>query len=311
MRVGIVGPGRAGTSMAVALDRAGYTIGAVFGRTPDSALRLAESVEGSAPAICGSLSEILDVSDLVVLSVPDSRIRDVADRLAASAEASVGFDRKLVIHLSGSLGNDVLDSLSRRGIAVGGFHPVRAFPHPSAPDADLSGTFFGLEGDEEVILRLRDLALSLNGVALEIDPGSKSLYHAAACVAANYSVALAEAALHLFQRSGIGEEHRRSLVISLMEQTVRNLRERHPYEVLTGPVSRGDSCTVQRHAESMAEDARPEVSQLYRALGEWTALRSFEWGRISSSQYQDVMAALSSIGERGCQRSSSSEGESL
>ncbi|HYF45777.1 MAG TPA: hypothetical protein VD926_06165, partial [Acidimicrobiales bacterium] len=94
----LVGPGRAGGALALALHRAGWTVEAPLGREDD----LAAAAEGV---------------DLLVLAVPDPVIAEVAAAVDPVATT-------VVAHLAGALGLDVLAGHERRAA----LHPLVALP---------------------------------------------------------------------------------------------------------------------------------------------------------------------------------------
>ena len=102
-RLRVIGPGRAGRSLASALNRAGWQVVGLLGRGDDH--------RGAA-----------DGADLVLITTPDAAIAEVA----AGIEPS---DRAVVAHAAGSLGLDVLarlgtDAPSVPVVVVSAFSPV-------------------------------------------------------------------------------------------------------------------------------------------------------------------------------------------
>ena len=89
---------------------------------------------------------------------------------------------------------------------------------------------------------------------------ARPLYHAGAAVAANYLVALRRAAGRLLEEAGAPPE----ALDPLMLRTIENGFE------LTGPISRGDWETVERHREAIRA-AAPDLEPMYDALAEVTA----------------------------------------
>ncbi len=49
---------------------------------------------------------------------------------------------------------------------------------------------------------------------------------------------------------------------------------------LTGPIDRGDASTISRHMEKMKE-AMPQIMEIYRVLGRFTAVVAEEKGTLS------------------------------
>ena len=97
--VGIVGAGAVGLALGVALDRAGWPVGAVASRDPERRERFRSHV-GSARGFAEAAALVDDV-ELVILAVPD----DVVASLAASLRLYAG---QAMVHTSGLLGAEVL-----------------------------------------------------------------------------------------------------------------------------------------------------------------------------------------------------------
>lgn len=149
----VVGPGRAGGSLARALGDAGWDVVAPLGRGDDPAAA-AEGV------------------DLLVLAVPDDAVAGVATAVSPIAST-------VVAHLAGSLGLDVLAGHQRRAA----IHPLRAIP---TPVTDLRGAWFAVAGDP-LGERVVD---DLGGRRVAVADADRVAYHAAACIASNHLVAL-------------------------------------------------------------------------------------------------------------------------
>jgi predicted short-subunit dehydrogenase-like oxidoreductase (DUF2520 family) len=92
------------------------------------------------------------------------------------------------------------------------------------------------------------------------------LYHAGAVIAANYMVALADAARALLVAAGVSPDQALPALIPLMSSVVQNLSQLGLPGALTGPVARGDVSSVEQHLRILAQRA-PEMLDLYRRLG--------------------------------------------
>ena len=149
----VVGPGRAGSSLARALEAAGWKVAAP--------LRRGDDVSGAAGGV-----------DVVVIATPDAAVASVA-------AAITPVDATVVAHLAGSLGLDALAPHVRRAA----IHPLRSLP---TPDTDLNGAWFAVAGDP-MGERMVD---ALGGQRVQVDDADRAAYHAAACIASNHLVAL-------------------------------------------------------------------------------------------------------------------------
>jgi predicted short-subunit dehydrogenase-like oxidoreductase (DUF2520 family) len=184
--------------------------------------------------------------DLLVLAVPD----------AAIAEVAAGVDPvpdTLIVHLSGSLGVDVLAPHPRRG----GLHPLVALPSAEVGARRLRGAWFAVAGDPQV----EEVVAALDGRALHVAEADRVLYHAAACVASNHLVALLGQVERIAGSIGVPL----AAYLDLVRATVENVAELGPHAALTGPAARGDRDTVERHRASLAASL-PEELAAYDAL---------------------------------------------
>jgi predicted short-subunit dehydrogenase-like oxidoreductase (DUF2520 family) len=201
---------------------------------------------------------------LVLLTVPDDVLPVLVGDLAAAGAWRSG---QYVVHASGASPASVLQPAAEYGAFIGSFHPVAAF---ASPDAMLPpGITFGVEAPEPLQSVLLDMAHALGGYALPITAEQKTLYHAAAVIASNYTVTLAAQAARLFDHLGAAPSDALRALLPLMRTTLDNLEQLGVPDALTGPLVRGDAGTVARHLEALDHHA-PHVATFYRCLGQAT-----------------------------------------
>ena len=266
----IVGPGRTGLALGLLLHRAGAAAPLVYTGRGDAAPAHPLFADppaaaylpwrGAPPAGVGG----------VLLAVPDAAVPDVADRLARLPLPP----EVPVLHLSGSLEMDALAPLARAGHSVGGLHPLCAVADPVEGAERLRGAAFGVEGAGAARALAERIVRAAGGTALELAPGSRAAYHAAAVFASNYVVALLAVAERLMESAGIPAERARPALAGLAAGAVENVRDGGPAAALTGPVARGDAETVARHLARLSGDERrlysllaAEALRLARARG--------------------------------------------
>jgi predicted short-subunit dehydrogenase-like oxidoreductase (DUF2520 family) len=234
-RIGIVGGGRVGQTLALRLAEAGYEIDGPVGR-------------GAAPS-----------GDVVLLCVPDSEIETACAAVAGRAA--------LVGHTSGATPLSALASAAAHGAAVFGLHPLQTI---ASEDADLRGAGCGIAGSSDRALAVaHELAQALGMEPFELDDDQRSAYHAAASIASNYLLGLEATAEAVAAGAGIAPEDARRLLGPLVRQTVENWLAHGPSAALTGPVARGDEATVQRQRDAV-EAVSPEALRLFDELTERT-----------------------------------------
>jgi predicted short-subunit dehydrogenase-like oxidoreductase (DUF2520 family) len=245
----LVGPGRAGGALAVALVARGWRVVAVAGRAVD-----APSVRDAAARFDAEAREPADVARgaaLVIVATPDAAIAETAAALAPGLDAGA-----LVVHLSGACTLDELDKLhlARPDVRLGSLHPLQTLPSAQVGADRLPGSWCAIEGDDEV----ERITVSLGMRPVRIDPSQRVGYHAAATVASNHLVALLAQAMRVAVDAGLPPE----ALLPLVRATVDNVAALGPQVALTGPVARGDIETVRRHLEALPADEQ----RAYRAV---------------------------------------------
>jgi predicted short-subunit dehydrogenase-like oxidoreductase (DUF2520 family) len=247
--VALIGPGRAGTTIALGLLEQGWTVTAVAGRAPDAASTTAAAAcLATRPAL---VSDVGHGAALVIIATPDRAIEQAITTAEPSIEPGA-----LVIHLAGSRGLDVFDALlaKRTGVRVGALHPLQSFPSTTVGLERLRGAWAAIAGDAGV----RDIARMLGLRTFELGDANRTRYHTAAVVASNHLVALLGQVERLATDCGVPFEAFAPLVLA----SVQNAFSIGPADALTGPVARGDLATVEQHLR----DLDPAERDAYRAL---------------------------------------------
>jgi len=243
----LAGPGRAGSSVALALLGAGWTATGVTGRSVDAtSTRAAVARLGCPPVAAADLGR---GAHLVVIATPDAAITEVAAAIAPDLEPGA-----LVIHCSGARGLDALGPVAetRPDVQVGALHPLQTFA--ASDPARLVGAWAAVAGPAEVT----ELALTLGLRPFVVPDDRRSTYHAAAVVASNHVVALLGQVARIADSAGVPVE----AFWPLVDATVANVEARGASGALTGPVARGDHATVAAHLDALPGAER----DAYRAM---------------------------------------------
>jgi len=277
-RVTIIGAGRMGQGLGLALKRRG-----------DKVILVNRSQREIVPPLLlhqGSLAEATDGADLVLIATPDDAISGVAGELASGRAISRD---QVVLHLSGLLDKSALSPLADTGAGLGSFHPVQSVADPASAAERLKGAYVGIEGDERALVAAERLANTLRMLPVRISAESKPAYHAGAAFVANYTVALVGVAERLARSAGVPPDIAARLYLPLLGGAVANLTSLGPAAALTGAVRRGDVQTVQSHLEALG----PEDRELYRMVGRAAVLLAREAG-LNEGAVEKVSAALDS-----------------
>jgi predicted short-subunit dehydrogenase-like oxidoreductase (DUF2520 family) len=255
--IGLIGPGRAGVGLALALAQAGYSV-RLHGRNKKSV--------PAPPPLTITVGDgrkpppwINDVA-IVVLTVRDDAITPLATSLAQSHTIT---ENHVVLHLSGAQGQEALGPLVTTRAALGSFHPLQTIVEPALTPARLKGAWAAVEGMPRAVEAGEQIAKDLGMRPFRIATRSKPIYHAGAVFASNYLVVVEAVAQRLLRHAGLSDADAWAALRPLVEGTFENLSRLEPREALTGPVVRGDTATIVRHLQSLAVDD----AKLYRALG--------------------------------------------
>ena len=213
---------------------------------------------GGAKAV--TLEDLAAASDCIVVAVPDRAVPEVAARLSARAPG-------VVLQTCGSLGPSDLGPLLGGCTSCATFHPLQTIPDPVAGVAALRGSVFGVCGTGAAAAWCDRLAGSLGGMVVTLAEDRLPVYHAAAVIASNCAVVLADAALELMELAGLERAAAARAVRPLMESSVGNALTMNAGQALTGPVARGDADTVRRHLDAM-QDLPAPLRELYREFGQ-------------------------------------------
>ncbi len=278
--IGIVGAGVVGTAMGVVLMAQGYTVIGIHDIKPEVASLSAAKIG------CRTYSdpgELCRLTDLFFITSNDSGIESIADILAQSKSFHPG---QTIVHMSGAQSSQVLDKAKEFGARVLSLHPLQSFANLEGAIANIPGSVFSIEGDQEAYDIAIELVEALGGEYFFIDRDAKPLYHAGACVVSNYLVTLLDLGTKLLESAGIPASVGSHALLPLVYGTLRNVERVGIPAALTGPIARGDISTVARHLQCI-NDVAPELDRLYRILGYYTAPIAEAKGTIGETKKQE------------------------
>lgn len=274
----IIGAGRVGRTLGRRLRELGWKIGAVITRSEASARRAVTFI-GAGKACAGMTRKIL-ASQVILITVPDDNIAPVAEELARIGEEELR--GKVVLHTSGALDSEVLETVRQRGAAVGSMHPLQSFSGIAVPS--LEGKVFTIEGETQAVRVARRIARALGASPVRIAGSKKLLYHAAAAMAAGHVLAVEEAAIQLLVSLKMKRGEAVRALLPLTRQVLENFERLGPRAAWTGPLSRRDYKVVRAHSNALRE-LPIEFAAAYEALNRLAA-------RVLSQDTAAMLAAL-------------------
>lgn len=257
--VSIIGVGRVGGAITLALAEKGYRVENLIARDTERAARIAE-LTGCAPKVLaeGEFSGIS--SDIVFITTQETGIAEVSKGLAAELR-----HRPLVFHASGSLSSEILSDLKAVGCKTGSIHPLVSISDAEMGAGRFAGAYFCIEG--EAAVQAEEIVAALGGKPFTIETRFKTLYHAAAVTAAGHMTALLDVSFEIMTKCGLEAREAKDILLPLVRSAVENLDVQSPAEALTGTFARADSATFERHLEALKANVSGDVVEIYLQLG--------------------------------------------
>ena len=281
--IAIVAAGRLGSSLAIAMSDAGYNVAAVSSRRADHREWLKSRIENG--VVVEKAQTAANLASIVFITAPDAAI----DQICSTVQWR---SHQTVVHCAGVLPLSALDTATRAGTEIAGFHPLQTFPSPESSDR-LKGVSFATESpNSEVFTWLETLASDLGGSSFKIESSQRAAYHASAVMACGLLAGLTGLAAEMWEPLGIDRADALKRLIPLLHATVDALDEQGLPSAITGPFVRGDAETIASHLVATLAKS-PETGKAYAALAEASLHIAKEQGGLSESAYQSIKTLLS------------------
>jgi predicted short-subunit dehydrogenase-like oxidoreductase (DUF2520 family) len=278
----LVGCGKAGLSVALALKASGWSVAGCSSRSAESAMRGSQWLNCPVKTLPRDLAPGIPL----ILAVPEDSLREVDVRIARE-DSSIG--ARVVLHLSGALPARALEACRIAGASVGSFHPIMTLPEPLTGARRLKRATFALEGRPQAMQVMKGMATAISGRYFPLSPKGKTLYHAACMEASNYIVALIAESQDLLLLAGADPNLALPAFEALVQGTVENVYASGPIQAMTGPFERGDASTVGAHIQALKR--WPRRGEMYRVL----ARRCIELARKRHPDRADRYSALENL----------------
>lgn len=240
MKFALCGAGRVGTSLASSLESVDWEFFGYYSRSYPKFVEKDKKLS--------SLRELEGRDLLVFLALPDRVIEIISGRLPCSL---------LIGHTSGSLDYKAIKAPEPKGRFS--IHPLRSIPKFGM---DISGGYWGIEGDEVGIKVAEKTVEALNGKALYIDSKMKSLYHMASVMSTNLINCLLFLSDELFKKCGITCD----IAPYVGGEALQFIKKLGYFDSLTGPIERGDYNTLEKDLKSLEENASDLIPLVTKLL---------------------------------------------
>lgn len=281
-RLGFIGAGAVGGSLAVGLSLKGYNIEGVSSRTYASAENLANRIEGC--TAYRNEQAVADNADIVFITTPDDMIPKVSQSIS-------WIPGQGVVHCSGASSTDIFDSATKMGAIPGAAHPLQAFSSIDEGVENLPGITFGIEGDPAMKLFLQHMAEDLNCTAVFLRPEDKAIYHITAVMLGGLLLGYTAAVSALWDHIGLDRPQALNSLLGIMKGSINNMTAQGMPNAMAGPYTRGDIGTIKKHVETLNSTA-PDILQAYIEVAKIGLPFSVDKGSITEEQSKEITDIL-------------------
>jgi predicted short-subunit dehydrogenase-like oxidoreductase (DUF2520 family) len=197
LSVGIIGAGRVGPVLGLALAGAGHRVVAVSAISQESRDR-AEALLPEVPVL--DIPGVVAASELVLLAVPDDQLETLVAGLAATNTWQPG---QIVVHTSPAYGIGVLQPAIAAGVIPIALHPAMSFTGTSVDVHRLTDCYVAVTAPPPVLPIGQALAVELGAEPIVVPEAKREAYAEAIATASQFSAAIVAQASGLLAEIGV------------------------------------------------------------------------------------------------------------
>lgn len=212
--IGIIGAGRVGPVLGVALGGAGHAIVGVTAVSQESRDR-ADAMLPGVPVL--TVPELVERSELVLIAVPEAELSELVNGLAAVGAWQPG---QLVVHTAPGLGVGVLAPALAAGAIPLTIHPAMAFTGTSLDLHRLRESWCAVTAPAPVLPIAQALVVEMGAEPIVIAEDDRAAYAEAVATATTFSSAIVAQATGMLREIGVERPGR--VLGSLVRSSVEN-----------------------------------------------------------------------------------------
>lgn len=259
----IIGAGNVGWHIAKALHKVGFTISQIVDNKEVAARELAEEVEctsfiGNDTAIENNLivdNRIVEGAKIYIFCIQDDNLRSIGAKYAY-----LNNSRSVFLHTAGSTDIEILNNFTNYGV----LYFLQTFSK-QAKEMDLSDITICLEANNSYTLQiLIQVAGKIGKNLLEVSSEQRKVVHLSAVFTCNFTNLMFHIAQRLLNDKGMDF----NILLPLIEETVKKVKDMNPQEAQTGPAIRGDKQTMQAHIDYLVKEGKVKELDLYKELSD-------------------------------------------
>ena len=278
--IGFVGAGKVGVSLSAFFKANCIDISGFYSKNISSAEYAASLTDSKVL----SLSELVNSSDIIFVTVPDSVIAEID--LLLSDNFKEFLKDKILVHCSGALSSSEGFRLSGKICSCASIHPMMAFNSKTTDFENIQNCFYTVEGDENALKTVQNLLTRLKLSFKRISSENKAAYHLASVLNSNCMAALFYMGQRLLHECGFNETESRLALSLLMKKNADNIGSCGVYDALTGPVIRNDAVTVSKHLQTLNQNDKKLYAMLSLKLSQIAKIKR------PDTDYRELTALL-------------------
>ena len=243
--ISFAGAGKVAAALCGKIYETGIKVDLIVSLTEERGRSLAESCEAS----WSSVPEFPSSTEIIIVAVPDHRLKSVLENLRCSADT-------LVVHTAGSFGLEVFpEHITKKGV----FYPLQTFSRERK--VDFTTLPFLLESsDSQSAAILEELAASIGGKTYFVSTEQRIMIHLAAVFICNFTNHMLTNGKQIADKAGVPFE----IFFPLLRETMSKAMDIGPEKSQTGPAVRNDQNTIERHMDLLSFS--PELKKIYREI---------------------------------------------
>lgn len=258
MRIGFIGAGKVGSTLAKYFLLRGIEVVGFYSRTYANAKLVSDFTGTKAYA---NLSDLLKACDCLFITVPDHQINTVWNNLC-----QLSIDKHFVGHCSGLLSSEIFtydQSIYPFGFSL---HPLYAIYDRFNCYLSMAKAYFTLEARDTILSQLMATFAVLNNPVATLTATKKPLYHAACVMLSNQVIALAQIGSNMLKQCDLEPQFCEQAWHQLFLGNAQAICHQGLQNALTGPIERGDIETIKQHLAVLPADVKAIYQQLSRIL---------------------------------------------
>lgn len=241
MKIGFIGAGRVGTTIGLYLHNKNISILGYYSKSFSSAQKAAKMTNSST---FSNIDELVNNAEIIAITTPDDEISTIVKQIE---NCKLNLSNKVIFHMSGVHSANIFAPIKNSSLTALSIHPMLAISNPINAVNEIEKTVFSIEGEGK---KANDAKLFIESLGIEtvlLKTEDKIIYHAACCVISNYLVTLINTGKQMLKTTGLSDELANIAIKPLITKTINNILDEGSENALTGPISRGDIGTIQKH----------------------------------------------------------------